>query len=96
MEFLYEGLRKRGKAVHSDDLLVLVKRARTLGLYAFGVDIFDEKGRLIDTFVPLKSNTPFWYEELAEEFVRRYKDCYFSFSFVPAEEYEKFVKESLG
>ncbi|RLJ70708.1 hypothetical protein BCF55_0989 [Hydrogenivirga caldilitoris] len=89
--FLFEGLRRKGESVHSEDLLVLVKRARTLEFGAFGVDIFDRRGRYLDTFIP-QDTCPFWYEELAEEFVRKYRDCYFSFSFVPVKDYEDLIQ----
>ena len=83
-EFLLRGLRRKmGDAVHTSDLPILVKRARTLELSAFGVDVFDKIGRHVDTFVPLEGELEDWYEEWMEELIRKYPDHYFAFSFVP-------------
>ncbi len=85
--FLLGGLRRKMEdAVHSSDLPILVKRARTLGLSAFGVDVFDRRGRHVDTFIPLEGELDDWYEEWVEEFVKKYPTHYFAFSFVSCPE----------
>ncbi len=83
-KFLLGDLRRKMRdAVHTSDLPLLVKRARTLGLSAFGVDIFDSEGRYVDTFVPVEGKLEYWYERWMEELMRRYPNHYFAFSFVP-------------
>ena len=80
-EFLYGDLRRRGSAVHTSDLFILVKRARTLGLFSYGVDIFDSRGYYVSTYIPTEGEFEKWYEEEAQDLAREYPDHYFDFSF---------------
>ena len=80
-EFLYGDLKRFGSAVHTSDLFILVKRARTLGLYAYGVDIFDSEGNYLDTYIPVEGRFDTWYEEELWDLAERFPDHYFEFSF---------------
>ena len=96
--FLYSDLKTceiDPTAVHASDLTLLVKRAKTLNLFAFGVDIFDNKCIYIDTFIP-ESEEKFWYEEKAEEFLKTYPNHYFAFTFSPGGGAEFILGEGDG
>ncbi len=80
-EFLYGDLKRRGSAVHTSDLFILVKRARTLGLCSYGVDIFNGEGYYVSTYIPTAGEFGEWYEEEAQSLAEEYPDHYFDFSF---------------